>query len=507
MTMATYAAIDVGSYEIEMKIFELSSRRGMREIDCIRHRMELGKDAYRTGKISVELVEELCSVLQDFLVIMKGYRVDAFRACATSAVRETKNKLIMLDYIEKRTGIKIEVLGNSEERFLDYKSIASREAEFANIIQKGTAILDVGGGSMQISLFDKDSLVTTQNIRLGNMRIRERLSDMENQTPHMEVLIEELINNEVLGFKKLYLKEREIQNVILIGDYILDLTKKSFLTKEEFLDLYDTVICKSPEDIAEAYEIPYESASLIIPSVIIYKRLLEEMEAEAIWVPGVSLCDGMAYEFAQKNKIIKSLHNFDNDIIAAARNISKRYQCNKGHIKALEDLAIPIFDKLKKVHGMNARDRLLLRIAVILHGCGKYISLSNVAECSYSIVMATEIIGLSHVEREIIANVVKYNTMDFSYYDVTEGRITEISKDEYLKIAKLTAILRVTNALDRSHKQKFKDVRLSFRENELLIIAETQEDITLEKGLFREKADFFEEVFSIRPVIKQKKLM
>ena len=137
------------------------------------------------------------------------------------------------------------------------------------------------------------------------------------------------------------------------------------------------MICKSPEDIAEAYEIPYESASLIIPSVIIYKRLLEEMEAEAIWVPGVSLCDGMAYEFAQKNKIIKSLHNFDNDIIAAARNISKRYQSNKGHIKALEDLAIPIFDKLKKVHGMNARDRLLLRIAVILHGCGKYISLSK----------------------------------------------------------------------------------------------------------------------------------
>ena len=267
------------------------------------------------------------------------------------------------------------------------------------------------------------------------------------------------------------------------------------------------MIRKSPEDIAEAYEIPYESASLIIPSVIIYKRLLEEMEAEAIWVPGVSLCDGMAYEYAQKNKIIKSLHNFDNDIIAAARNISKRYQCNKGHIKALEDLAIPIFDKLKKVHGMNARDRLLLRIAVILHGCGKYISLSNVAECSYSIIMATEIIGLAHVEREIIANVVKYNTMDFSYYDVTEGRITEISKDEYLRIAKLTAILRVANALDRSHKQKFKDVRLAFRENELVITAETQEDITLEKGLFREKADFFEEVFSVRPVIKQKKIM
>lgn len=505
VTSATFAAIDVGSYEVEMKIFELSVRGGMKEIECIRHRMELGKDTYRSGKISVQLIDELCLVLLDFMRIMKGYKVDEFRAYATSAVRETKNRVIMLDYIEKRTGVKIEVLGNSEERFLYYKSIASREIEFNNIIQKGTAILDVGGGSIQISLFDKDSLVTTQNIRLGNMRIRERLADMENQTGHKELLIEELIDNEVMSFKKLYLKEREIKNVILIGDYILELTKKPAVTKDEFMRLCEEIIHKSPEDIAEIYEIPYESASLILPSVLIYKRLVEEMEAEAIWVPGVSLCDGIAYEYAIKSKIIKTIHNFDNDIIAAARNISKRYQCNKGHIKALEDLSLTIFDKIKKVHGMSKRERLLLQIAVILHGCGKYISLSNTAECSYSIVMSTEIIGLSHIEREIIANIVKYNTTEFSYYEVGEGHITEMNKEEYLIIAKLTAILRVANALDRSHKQKFEDVRLMMKDNQLVINVDTQEDITLEKGLFPDKAAFFEEVFSIQPIIKQKR--
>ena len=164
--MKLFAAIDIGSYEVEMKIFEIAPRKGIRELDCVCHRMELGKDAYRMGKISVEMVEELCEVLQDFVTIMKSYRVDDYRVCATSAVRETKNRTILLDYIKRHTGLEVEVLGNSAQRFMDYKSIASRENEFNTIIQKGTAIVDIGGGSVQISLFDKDKLVATQNMRI-----------------------------------------------------------------------------------------------------------------------------------------------------------------------------------------------------------------------------------------------------------------------------------------------------------------------------------------------------
>ena len=163
-----------------------------------------------------------------------------------------------------------------------------------------------------------------------------------------------------------------------------------------------------------------------------------------------------------------------------------------------------IFDKMKKNHGMGKRERLLLRIAVILHGCGKYVSLNEVSDCSYSIIMATEMIGLSHLEREIIANVVRYNTKEFEYYDAIVA-YSEMHKEEYLLITKLTAILRVANALDRSHQQKFENAKFALKDNQLTITVETQKDITLEKVLFEEKADFFEEVFSVRPVIRQKK--
>lgn len=505
MAVKTFAAIDVGSYEVGMKIYEFASRRSMKQIDSVCYRMELGKDTYNTGKISVKKIEELCGILNDFVRIMNGYKVSSYRACATSSVREAQNRLLVLEQVKRMTGLTLEILDNSEQRFLDYKSIAFGDKNFYRVIQNGTAIVDVGSGSIQISLFDNDKLVTTQNIRMGNLRIREKMADLVRQTLHLEEMTAELINNELASFKKMYLKDREIKNLIVAGDYILELLKKPVVTTGEFQQMYRQIIGKRPEEIAREYGIPSESASLILPSVTIYKRLIEEMGAENIFMPGLSLSDGIAYDYAQKNKFIRAEHNFEDDIVAAARIIAKRYQCNKNHIRNLENLALPIFDKVRKVSGLDARQRLLLQIAVILHGCGKYINLSDGAECSYSIIMATEIIGLSNKERRIIANVVKYNTFEVSYEDIMAQ--PGLSERDYVVILKLTAILRVANALDRSHKQKFSQVRLEIRERELLIHVETAEDITLERGLFPPKADYFEEVFHIRPVIRQKKVL
>lgn len=159
---------------------------------------------------------------------------------------------------------------------------------------------------------------------------------------------------------------------------------------------------------------------------------------------------------------------------------------------------------MRRVHGLGKRERLLLQISTILHDCGKYISMANLGECSYSIIMSTEIIGLSHTEREIVANVVKYNHLEFDYYDMM-GRFTTLDRQSYLKIAKLTAILRVANGLDRSHKQKFKNVKTALKDDQLIVTVDTNEDITLERGLFGARAGFFEEVFSVRPVIRQKR--
>lgn len=507
--MMTFAAIDIGSYELEMKIFEMSQKYGMKEVDDVRYRLDLGKDSYGTGKISCELIEELCQVVIGFQNIMKEYRVSAYRACTTSAIREAKNMLIVLDQLQVKTGLKVEVLSNSEQRFLGYKAIASKETDFNKIIQKRTAIVDLGGGSMQFSLFDKDSLVDTKNIRWGFVRVKEILSALEAKTTHFHTLIQDLIDEDMRLLRKLYFKERKIENIIAIGDYITYMmlydsedSRRGYMTRERFLELYEKLMHMSEEQIAGYLQLPVENAAYVIPSLIIYKRMVDETGAQLIWTPGITLSDGIAYDFAQKKKFIKSKHNFEDDIAASARNIAKRYMSSKYHTVAVVEAADIIFDSTRKIHGLSKREKLLLEIAALLHDCGKYISASNIGRCSYDIIMETEIIGLSHQERVIIAYVVLFHTEPLKYYNELKA---SMSRENYLLIEKLTAILRIANALDRSYQQRARSIKAMVKEQTLFLTIDTTEDLTLEKGLFAPQADFFEEIFSIRPVIKQKK--
>ena len=509
--MKTFAAIDVGSFELSMKIFEISSKSGMREIDHISHRIDLGTETYATGKMARERVDELCRYLNEYTKIMKGYRVSEYRAYGTSAIRETENTSIILDQIRQRTGIKIGVLSNSEQRFLGYKAIAFKGEDFNKFIEKGTAIVDIGGGSMQISLFDNDKLMTTQNMRLGVLRLREVLSHLDVGTAQYEALITEMANSQLSVFKKLYLKDKQINNVIIVDDYINALVQKRYFSEKvgdpievkSFHKLMKLVGEKTPQELTKIFDMPQESIELLYISYVLLKRVIGVMDVEMLWAPGVTLCDGIAYEYAQDHKVILPEHDFEQDILACTQNIGKRYMGSRKRGETLEKIALTIFDSMKKVHGLGQRERLLLRLAALLHDCGKYISMANLGECSYSIIMATEIIGLSHMEREIVANVVKFNHEEFEYYEVLRTSI--LDREAYLKIAKLTAILRVANGLDRSHKQKFKDVKTVLKDDVLTITVDTNEDITLEKGMFSHRADFFEEVYSVKPVIKQRR--
>ena len=203
MAVKLFAAILIGSTETEMRIYELSERRGMKQLDCINSRISLGVDAYAEGKLAPEKVKELCIVLKEFKQIMEGYKVNAYRACATSALRMLHSSLITRDYIEKQTGIRIDIISNSEHRFLDYKSIASESAYFDQIILSGTAIVDIGGNSMQVSVFDNDKLITTQNIPVGKISTREKYYPAAKSSRHYEQIVRELLEHELNGFAKL----------------------------------------------------------------------------------------------------------------------------------------------------------------------------------------------------------------------------------------------------------------------------------------------------------------
>lgn len=512
MSVKTFAAIDVGSYELSMKIFELSGKTSMRAIDHVSRRIDLGSETYATGKISTDKMDELCRTLKEFAAIMDSYKVDGYRAYGTSAIRETHNSAIVLDQIAQRTGLKLEVLSNSEQRFLDYKSIASKGESFRHIIEEKTAIVDIGGGSIQLSLFDNDTLVSTQNLRLGVLRIQEVMNHLHVGSSHLEQLVGEMVSAQLSAYKKLYLKDREIQNIIIVDDYISPWAVKhagrengeGIIDAEDFEGLMELLRTTNQTEIARALDVVEEKVPLVFISAIVVRRIAELMGAVRIWAPGVTLCDGIAYEYGESIKMFRGEHDFEQDIVACAMNISKRYMGSRKRAETLETITTAIFDSMKKVHGMGRRERLYLRLAAILHDCGKYISLVNIGETSYDIVMATEIIGLSHMERELVANVVRFYHSPFVYYEQSADS-RRLGREAYLTMAKLTAILRLAASMDHSHKQKLKGLKAVLRDNELFLNADTMEDITLETGFFAARAEFFKEVFSVTPVLRQRK--
>lgn len=509
MAVRTFAAIDVGSYELCMKIFEFSQKGNMKEIDSIRHSIELGTDTYQSGIINTDHMDELCDVLSDFSSIMKSYRVDDYKAYGTSAIRETKNTTIMTEQIKLRTGIRLDVLSNSEQRFLHYKAAAIKGSRFDEFIREGCAIVDIGGGSIQISLFDNESLVTTQNIRLGVLRAMDMLAALQPKTRDIEGILKELIDNQLQVFKKLYLKGRTINNLILIDDYISVMlyhtgSKDRSFSADSFKKLYADLKTMTQSEIARAYGISEETVPLLLPAITIAARVIKITKAENIWSPGVSLCDGMAYEYAEKEKLVHYRHDFENDIVACAKAMSKRYQGNEARNELIEKVATDLFDATRKIHGMGKRDKLLLRIAALVGDCGRYISIEAGAECGYEIIMATEMIGLSHAEREIVANIVRFNKVPFQYYNEIATH-SLIDRGSYLKIAKLSALFRIADGVCRSYRTKVNDVSFAIKGDELVVNVYTVDDINLEQGFFFRKASLFEEVFSIRPVLKYKR--
>lgn len=489
----------------------MSVKNGIKQIESVRHQIDLGTDTYVTGRISNSKIDEMCRVLSEFKDICDAMRVDDYRMCATSAVRGAQNSAIIMDRIKQRSGFKGTILSNSEQRFLHYKAVAYRNGKtFEKLLDQPTAILDIGGSSTQISLFEDGNLVTTQNLMLGILRLAERMAHLNAKNTRFEELLKELIDTQLSVFKKLYLKDFNIKNLILVDDYVSDVymniqdKDSSLIVTEDRIDHVLKILRESTtSEICRTFSIPEDNVTLCHISTLLLKSLCEISEIDAIWIPGVTLGDGMAYEYAESHKMLPKGHNFEADILSSARTLGKRYLSSRKRSETLENISLAIFDAMGKIHGMGSRERLMLRIATILHDCGKFISMMNLGECSYNIIMNSEIIGLSHMEREIVANVVKYNHQDYSYVEVQRNTL-DLDGYACMTIAKLIAILRLANGLDRSHKQKFKDVKISIKNDELVFAVNNPVDISLEMGLFKNRAEFFDEVFSIHPVIRQK---
>lgn len=523
-----FAAIDVGSFDSELVIYEISRKYGSREVDHIRSQLPIGRDTFNTGVISHDMIRNICELLEKFSGIMNAYKVEDYRAYACSALREAKNCSVVLDLIRVRTGLRVRTANNSELRLLSLEGVSSRGDAFNKILEDDTAVLDVGFGSSQLSIYREGKLMSTENLALGALRISELTPQWNIRAEEIPDTICELISNELGTYQKIHMGNVHIKTLIATGESINYMISRGMhenaeqysevirrndgrFTGDQFSSLCRKLGHMSIGQMDEALDISSTYAEVLVPSALIFEKVMEMTGAENVWVPGITLCDGVAAGWADEKKIIPLTHNFEDDIISTARNMANRYCSSMDHVLNVEKTAAVIFDATKKYHGMDRRARLLLRIAAILHDCGKFVSISRSSENSYRLIMSTELIGLSHLERELVANVVRYNTQPYSYDDVKlESFVNRWSaksisgKDIRITIARLAAILRVANSADRSHSQKLSEVRVSVRGDRMLITTPYRGNLALEKASVEHKSEFFEEIFGLTPILRQR---
>lgn len=508
------SAIDIGSYSLKMKIVEVDETGNLRTLERLSKPASLGRDTFSMGKVSYETVEEACEIVTGFQHLMQEYESKNYRAVATSAIREAQNRDYLVDQIKLKTGLKVEVLTNTQERYLTYKAIRENLPEYQAIGNKGVMVVEVGSGSVEMTLYHKGKLQRTHNMKLGHLRLRELLSSLEDRSHDFPGLLDEYVEShlDILNF----VKERyELNYFIALGSemrVISKLCNQSDRTDElrqislrDFQRLFEEIIHKPTPLLAKDYGLPADMAATLLPSMVVLKKCMELTTADQLYTPQVSLVDGIVSDFIDQRFKTARQEEFKEDVQELARALARKYHADMNHAVDVEEKALILFDALKKTHGMKEQEKQLLQLAAKLHDIGKFMNLNKHYLHSYNAIKASEILGLSEEELEIVANVARYHSSQVPQQ--SHPNYWHMRTRDRVVTAKLVAIIRIADALDRSHRQKIKGLRVQMKGQEMLIRGESEEDTLLEEWTFDVKSEFFQEVFGIRPVLKVKRKM
>ena len=500
------AAVDIGSHSIRMKISEVDPAGSILVLETTKKSINLGKDTFISGRIKHDNVEELCSILKNCKKLINEFGTDKSMIVGTSALREAENCEYILDYLYQKTGLKIEVISESEERFYTYGSIIDSLEIFPELKKEGVLITDIGSGGAEITLFNHGNLVFTQYIRMGALRLKEVLSDLERNTLNFPNLIGEYIESEI-DTLKIPLIQNQVKNFLVIGSEIQVMHdilgnkkkdyNKSYITREAFYRLYHQIIGRSRQQIMEKYGLSSENVETLVPALLMYEEFLSFTKSDRIYTPGVSLCDGLTRYMTDKKFGFENRAFSEADIVISVKKLGERYAYDARHAEQVEKIALQLFDNTRKLHGYSGRERLKLQIAAIAHDFGKYINIKGHNILSQNIILNSDILGLSKSDLHIIANIIRYhaNTLpeadDFNYrYLDYESRIM---------VSKLAAYLKIADALDRSHKQKLANIAAVLNDRTLTIKAEATRDSLLEEWEFENKCNLFKDIYGIKP--------
>ena len=286
ISIKKYAAIDIGSNAMRLLITNVVEQENketqFNKSALIRVPIRLGQDAFTVGEISQENIDRMIDAMKAFQLLMKVYKVEKYKACATSAMREAYNGKEVVEIIKEKSEIEIDIIDGKAEASI----IASSDLHGLFAADKTYLYVDVGGGSTEFSLFSDGKLKVSKSFKNGTVRL---LNNMVNDCVWEE--IEKWIKTNTA----------EYENIILIGsggniNKIFKLSEKQQDKPLSYMYLnsqYQYLNSLTYEQRIAEMGLNTDRADVIIPATRIYLNAMKWSGARQIYVPKIGLADGI----------------------------------------------------------------------------------------------------------------------------------------------------------------------------------------------------------------------
>lgn len=496
------AVLDLGSTAVRLLVAEVGADRTIRILEEASRGVLLGKDTFTHGRITAATLDAALRALEGFRKIMQDYAVERWRAVATSAVREAANRDTFVDRVKMRTGIDVEVIDGSEENRLSYMAVQEVLGEHEALTHGNTVLAEVGGGSTDVSFLRAEGPVFSGTYALGSIRMQQNLASWHGSHEEKLRLLERHILNVVDDIRREIPLKEAVHFIALGGDVRFAASQilsdhdapgsLRVIPRDAFLAFCEAVAGLDTESLVETYRLPQAEAETLVPALLASRRLLGETRASEVLVPEASLRAGLLLDLALSEEG-HGIEDYSRQVLASASVLGLKYRYDEAHARNVAHLAVRLFDELQAEHGLPRRERLLLEVAALLHDVGMYVGIRGHHKHSLYILSVSDIFGLSREDMAIIANVARYHRR--STPQKSHLPYMALDRDSRLNVSKLSAILRIANALDADHLQKIRELRILKGRDAFSLEVEGSGDLTLERLAMTALSSMFTEVF------------
>lgn len=503
--MPSIAGIDVGSNAIRLAVADVDAERHLTLIDVLREPVRLGEDVFATGVISEETIERAVDAFRKFRAVIDQRGVRWTRAVGTSATREALNRELFQDRIAQASGIEITPIGPEEEARLVHLAVADRVSMKSRL----ALLVDIGGGSTEITLATGGMVLSTESFKMGSVRLLQQLEGVKLGERRFHALVQEYVDatrNKVrreIGDRTVDLLVGTGGNVDTLGELrtqLLGKDKNTVLLRSELDTLVKRLQSLSYEERVHQLMLRPDRADVIVPAALILQQIMKEAKADELHIPHVGLKDGLLLDMVQELYGDKRALNRE-QVVASALQLGRKYSFDEQHGVTVARHAVDLFDNTRTLHNLGLEHRLLLEVSALLHDIGTFVNSADHHKHTQYLLTASPVVGLTVDQMAIVSNVARYHRKSFPKPQHEPYRV--LSSRERVLVSKLAAILRLADALDNEHASKVSGVGVDIRRPKVLLSLRGDGDLLLEKWALLKKAPMFEEVFSVKLVIQE----